>query len=62
MLENCDVILNENFLTNREKYENIAEKILYTGMIDEYYDYCFGELEYRSLEFEHIVMGDIDNY
>ena len=49
MLENCDVILNEKFLTNREKYENIAEKILYTGMIDEYYDYCFGELEYRSL-------------
>lgn len=31
-------------------------------MIDEYYDYCFDELDYRSLEFEHIVMDDIDNY
>ena len=40
----------------------MADKIVYTGMIDEYYDYCFGELEYRSLRFETEVLPDVDNY
>lgn len=62
MLENCDVELNVNFLENKEKYSKIADKILYTGMIDEFYDYKFGELEYRSLEFEHIELPDCENY
>ena len=38
-----------------------AKKIVYTGPIDEYYNYCFGELEYRSLRFETETI-DIDNY
>ena len=37
---------------NREKYNALGEKVLYTGTIDSYYDYCFGKLEYRSLKFE----------
>ena len=41
--------------------EVAAERIVYTGMIDEYYDYCFGELEYRSLTFETEVL-DVENY
>lgn len=38
------------------------DRLLYTGMIDEYYDYCYGELEYRSLRFETEVLPDEDNY
>lgn len=37
-------------------------KVLYTGMIDEYYDYCLGELQYRSLRFEHETIKDCDNF
>lgn len=52
LLEGIPVELDTDFLKEREKFENIADKIIYTGMIDEYYNYCFGELEYRSLRFE----------
>lgn len=38
------------------------EKVLYTGMIDEYFDYCLGELQYRSLSFEEEFLPDCDNY
>ncbi len=62
MLENCDIELNVNYLDNKEKYNSIADKIIYTGMIDEFYDYCYGHLEYRSLRFEEEIYSDIDNY
>ena len=39
----------------------MAEKILFTGQIDKYYDYCYGQLEYRSLKFETEIL-DIENY
>lgn len=61
MLEGIEVRLNTDYLKNRVEYENVAAKIIYTGAIDEYYDYCFGELEYRSLYFETEIL-DIDNY
>ena len=41
---------------------DIFDKILYTGMIDEYFDYCLGELEYRSLRFEEEFLPECDNY
>ena len=47
-----------DFLENREEYENIADKIVYTGMIDQYYDYKLGTLEYRSLRFETEVLDE----
>ena len=62
MLKNCDVLLNVNFLDDKEKYLSLASKVLYTGMIDEFYDYQFGELEYRSLRFEQIELPDVENY
>lgn len=62
MLENCDVKLNVNYLDNKEKYNKLANKIIYTGMIDEFYDYCYGYLEYRSLRFEEEYLPDVDNY
>lgn len=61
ILEGIEVQLNTDFFTNREYFENIADKIVFTGMIDEYYDYCFGILEYRSLKFETEIL-DMDNY
>jgi UDP-galactopyranose mutase len=61
MLDGIEVCLNEDYLRHRNEWRVLADKVLYTGMIDEYYDYCFGTLEYRSLRFE---MEDlpIENY
>ena len=61
MLENIDVKLNTDFFENRQELENMAEKIVFTGMIDEFYDYKFGTLEYRSLKFEHETLEE-ENY
>ena len=62
MLEGSDIELNVDYLKQRKNYENIANKILYTGMIDEYYEYKFGNLDYRSLQFESEVIKDVDNF
>ena len=61
MLEGIEVRLHTDFLEHRNELETIAEKIVYTGMIDEYFEYCFGELDYRSLAFETEVL-EIENY
>lgn len=56
MLEGVDVKLNTNYLNEKEKYQKIAKEVIYTGAIDEYYDFVFGELEYRSLSFQNEVL------
>ena len=56
-----DVRLNYDYFEHKEELENIADKIIFTGPIDKYYDYKFGELEYRSLKFETETL-DGDNY
>ena len=61
MLEGSDVCLSADFFKDREEYMSFADKIVFTGMIDEYYDYCYGPLEYRSLRFEDRIMKT-DNY
>ena len=61
MLEGACVRLNTDFFTCREELMNEAENLVFTGMIDEYYDYCYGELEYRSLGFETEVL-EMENY
>ena len=61
MLEGLEVRLDTDFLAQRESLSEAADKIVYTGMIDAYYDYCFGELEYRSLRFETELL-DMENY
>ena len=61
MLDGIEVRLNCDFFDNKEDLENIAEKIVFTGPIDKYYDYCYGELEYRSLRFETETL-DTENY
>ena len=52
MLKNSDVLLETDFNKARKEWANKADKIIYTGPIDEYFDYQFGELEYRGLKFE----------
>lgn len=61
LLANCDVELNVDFVEQREKYQNIADKIVFTGAIDSYFDYKFGQLEYRGLRFETERLEQ-DNY
>ena len=61
MLEGIDVKLDTDFFKNREELEKVADKVVFTGMIDEFYDYKFGTLEYRSLRFETEVL-DEENY
>ena len=59
--ENIDVETNVDFFANKEQYLKDFPKIVFTGMIDEFFDYKLGELEYRSLRFEHEVL-DEENY
>lgn len=61
MLDGVEVELGTDYLANKDKYENIADKIIFTGPIDEFYDYCFGPLEYRSVRFETEELP-VENY
>ncbi len=61
MLEGIEVRLNTDYLKNSEEFNNMAEKIIYTGMIDQFYDYKLGVLEYRSVRFETEEI-DMENY
>ena len=59
--ENIDVETNVDFFVNKEQYLKDFPKIVFTGMIDEFFDYKLGELEYRSLCFENETL-DMENY
>ena len=61
MLEEIEVKLNYDYFDHKDELKNIANKIIFTGPIDKFYDYKFGELEYRSLKFETEEL-DVDNY
>ncbi len=67
LLEGIPVSLGISYRDFRKRNEGSSEpdvfdRILYTGMIDEYFDYCLGELQYRSLRFEDEYMAECDNY
>ena len=61
MLDGVEVKLNTNFFDNKLEYMNMAKKVIYTGPIDEFYNYSLGHLEYRSLKFDTKIF-DTDNY
>lgn len=61
MLDGIEVRLNTNYLDNREEFDAMADKIIYTGMIDQFYDYKLGVLEYRSVRFETEEL-EMENY
>lgn len=55
LLEGVEVRTNTDFFKDRKYWESIASKIVFTGKIDEYYDYQFGKLEYRTVRFEEEI-------
>ena len=61
MLEGIEVKLNEDYLADKKKWDELAEKIVYTGAIDAYFDYSLGTLEYRSVRFENETL-DMPNF
>lgn len=61
LLDGVEVRLNTDFFKDRSSLEALADKVVFTGKIDEYYDYQFGKLEYRSLRFEEELL-DMPNY
>ena len=61
MLEGIECRTGEDFFARREYWEAQAEKIVFTGKIDEFYDYRFGQLEYRTVRFEEETI-DTPNY
>ena len=61
MLEGIEVRLGVDYLEQREEFDALANKVVYTGAIDAYFGYRLGNLEYRSVRFEHEIL-DIPNY
>ena len=61
LLKGIDVELNVDFFEKKEELLEKANKVVFTGMIDQYFDYKYGVLEYRSLKFEHETL-DTENY
>ena len=57
MLEGIEVRLNCDYLANKAEFDKLAECVIYTGPIDAYYNYCLGNLEYRSVRFETEVLN-----
>ena len=58
LLEGVEVMLDTDFFSDRKKWESVADKIVFTGKIDEFYDYRFGKLEYRTVRFETEVLDN----
>lgn len=61
MLEGIEVRLDVDYLKNKTEYDTLAEKVVYTGAIDAFFNYCYGNLEYRSVRFETELL-DMPNY
>lgn len=61
MFAHCDIEVNADFMMHKNRYLSEAKKIIYTAPIDEFYEFIFEPLQYRSLQFE-IEMIDTDNY
>lgn len=61
LLNGCEVRTGVDYFENKAEFDQLAKKVVYTGKIDEFYNYQFGNLEYRSLEFENEVL-DTDNF
>ncbi len=61
LLKNCEIHFNVDYNKTRNEYAKIAKKIIYTGTIDSYFNYCYGSLQYRSVSFETQKL-DMPNY
>lgn len=61
MLDGIEIRLNTDFFDNIDEYKSIADKIVYTGPIDEYFNYSLGKLEWRSLRFETKIFEEVNH-
>lgn len=61
MLKDADIRVNTDYFADKADFDKIADKVVFTGRIDEYFNYCYGNLDYRSLKFEEEIL-DVDNY
>lgn len=61
LLDGVEVKVNTDFFENREYWEGMAENIVFTGKIDEFYNYRFGYLEYRTVDFEHEILDETNH-
>lgn len=62
MLEGVEVRLNTDYFDDKPYFDSLADKIIYTGEIDRYFDYCYGHLEYRTVRFETELLEGVSNY
>ena len=62
ILKGVEVKLNYDYFENKEEVDSLAERVIYTGPIDQYFKYCYGALEYRSLRFENEILENQENY
>lgn len=62
MLEGVEVRLNTDYFGNREFFDSMADRVIYTGEIDRFFDYRFGHLEYRTVSFEMELLESLSNY
>ena len=60
MLDGIEVRLNTNYFDNKEEFNSMADKVIYTGPLDEYFDYSLGELEWRSLKFDTKILDEVN--
>lgn len=61
LLGNTEVLLNTDYLSDKDHFDSLAEMVIYTGPIDAYFSYSLGELQYRSIRFEHEILN-LENY
>ena len=61
LLEGCEIMTSTDYFSDKEHFDSIAEKVVYTGPIDQFYDYRYGKLSYRTVRFETETI-DTDNY
>ena len=62
MLDGVEVRLNTDYFGNREYFDSIADRVIYTGEIDRFFDYRFGYLEYRTVSFETELLEGVPNF
>ena len=61
LLEGVEVRLDTDYFADKEGFDALADRVVYTGAVDRYFDYCYGPLQYRSVRFETEVL-DVPNY
>lgn len=62
MIEGCDVMLEVDYFDKKKEFDSIANRVIYTGEIDRYFNYQFGHLQYRTVSFDTEVIEGVSNY